>query len=221
MTKFGNGSPPGTVELLGAASAHHAMNHGRLHLVPSENGLSLAARVPHLMQAAVRYAFAASEAGSENWAWPGQQGLLAVERAAVARLGSQLSARYVNVKPVSGVSALTVALSALACQGDVVFNFAKCDGGHGSTRFIGARLGLAMQDLPFAPNTLTIDLDALSDWLRGAPPPALVYLDAFMCLFPVDLAGLRNVVGPETVIHYDASHTLGLIAGGGFQNPLA
>lgn len=48
-----------------------------------------------------------------------------------------------------------------------------------------------------------------------------MYLDAFMCLFPLDLTGLRDVVGPETVIHYDASHTLGLITGGAWQNPLA
>jgi glycine hydroxymethyltransferase len=42
-----------------------------------------------------------------------------------------------------------------------------------------------------------------------------------MCLFPLDLPGLREVVGPGAVIHYDASHTLGLIAGGAWQNPLA
>ncbi|MER6687341.1 PfkB family carbohydrate kinase [Streptomyces olivaceoviridis] len=37
----------------------------------------------------------------------------------------------------------------------------------------------------------------------------------------MDLQGLREIVGPETAIHYDASHTLGLIAGGAWQQPLA
>jgi glycine/serine hydroxymethyltransferase len=41
-----------------------------------------------------------------------------------------------------------------------------------------------------------------------------------MCLFPHDLAALRAAVGPETIIHYDGSHTLGLIAAGQFQDPL-
>lgn len=215
------GTLPGVAAALRAAGKHHAASRQRLHLVPSENGLSTAARIPHLMEAAVRYAFAAPEDGGENWAWPGRQDLLAVEQDAAARLGAQLGAAHVNAKAVSGVSALTVALSALAERGDLALNFAERDGGHGSTRFIGSRLGLRMGDLPFDPMTLTVDIDALNDQLGGGPRPALVYLDAFMCLFPVDLAGLREVVGPHTKIHYDASHTLGLIAGGQFQNPLA
>jgi glycine hydroxymethyltransferase len=202
-------------------AAHHETSRQRLHLVPSENRLSLAARVPHLMNAAIRYAFPGPEGGGENWAWPGRQDLIDIERAAAVALGGQVGARHVNLKPVSGVSALTVALSALARPGDAVFNLAERDGGHGSTRFIGTRLGLPMKDLPVDPATCTLDLDALAQRLHGGLRPELVYLDAFMCLFPMDLAGLRDVVGPETVIHYDASHTLGLIAGGAWQNPLA
>ncbi|MFJ2478181.1 hypothetical protein ACIOWI_35350 [Streptomyces sp. NPDC087659] len=202
-------------------ASHHEASRDRLHLVPSENGLSLAARLPHLTEAAVRYAFPGPDDGGENWAWPGRQDLVAVEQDTAMRLGTQLGAQYVNLKPVSGVSALTVALSALAVPGDAVFNWAERDGGHGSTRFIGARLGLAMKDLPFDPAACTLDLSRLTEALGDEPRPALVYLDAFMCLFPIDLGGLREAVGPETLIHYDASHTLGLIAGGQFQDPLA
>ncbi|MFJ4003829.1 hypothetical protein ACIPWL_10270 [Streptomyces sp. NPDC090023] len=211
--------PPDALAALRQAAAHHAAGRRRLHLVPSENQLSLAARLPHLMDAAVRYAFPAD--GGENWAWPGRQDLVDIEQAAAVRLGVQLGADFVNLKPVSGVSALTAALSALAKPWTVAYNLAERDGGHGSTRFIGTRLGLQMKDLPVDPATCTLDLDALARLLGTGPRPELVYLDAFMCLFPMDLAGLREIVGPETVIHYDASHTLGLIAGGAWQNPLA
>lgn len=214
-------TPPDALAVLRRVAAHHETGRQRLHLVPSENGLSLAARVPHLMEAAIRYAFPGPDGGGENWAWPGRQDLVDIERAAAVQLGTQVGAQHVNLKPVSGVSALTVALSALARPGDAVFNLAERDGGHGSTRFIGTRLGLLMKDLPVDPATCTLDLDALAQQLDGGTRPELVYLDAFMCLFPMDLAGLRGVVGPETVIHYDASHTLGLIAGGAWQNPLA
>lgn len=216
-----NRTPPDALAALRQAVAHHEAGRQRLHLVPSENGLSLAARVPHLMEAAVRYAFPGPEGGGENWAWPGRQDLVAVERSAAVRLGEQLGAEHVNLKPVSGVSALTVVLSALARPSDTVFNLAERDGGHGSTKFIGSRLGLRMKDLPVDPATCTLDLQTLAERLAAGPRPELVYLDAFMCLFPVDLVGLREVVGPDTVIHYDASHTLGLIAGGEWQNPLA
>ncbi|WP_051740775.1 MULTISPECIES: hypothetical protein [unclassified Kitasatospora] len=214
-------TPPAALAVLWQAAAHHEVDRHRLHLVPSENGLSLGARVPHLMEAAVRYAFPGPEGGGENWAWPGQQDLVGIERAVAGRLGEQLGAEFVNLKPTSGVSALTVALSALAGPGATAFNLAERDGGHGSTRFIGTRLGLRMKDLPVDPATCTLDLDALARRLGTGPRPELVYLDAFMCLFPMDLPGLREVVGPEAVIHYDASHTLGLIAGGAWQNPLA
>jgi glycine hydroxymethyltransferase len=214
-------TPPDALAVLRRVAAHHETGRQRLHLVPSENGLSLAARVPHLMEAAIRYAFPGPDGGADNWAWPGRQDLVGVERVAAVALGAQLGARHVNLKPVSGVTALTVALSALARPGETVFNLAERDGGHGSTRFIGTRLGLSMKDLPVDSATYTLDLDALAHRLGGGPRPELVYLDAFMCLFTVDLTGLRDVVGPETVIHYDASHTLGLIAGGAWQNPLA
>ena len=214
------GVPPKALAVLRQVTAHHRTNRQRLHLVASENGLSLAARVPHLMEAAIRYAFPGPDGGGENWAWPGRQGLIEMERAVAVQLGAQLGGRYVNLRPVSGMSALTVALSALARPGDTVFNLAERDGGHGSTRFIGTRLLLAMKDLPVDPVTCTLNLDVLAQQLGGGPRPKLVYLDAFMCLFPMDLTGLRDVVGPETIIHYDASHTLGLIAGGAWQNPL-
>ena len=213
-------TPPAALTALGQAAAHHRASRHLLHLVPSENGLSLAARLPHLMQAAVRYAFPGPD-GGENWAWPGRQGLVEIERATATRLGAQLGAAFVNLKPTSGISALTVALSALAGPGNTAFNIAERDGGHGSTRFIGNRLGLRMKDLPVNPETCTLDLDALAHQLGTGPRPELVYLDAFMCLFPVDLPGLREVVGPRAVIHYDASHTLGLIAGDVWQDPLA
>ncbi|MHC3392304.1 PLP-dependent aminotransferase family protein [Streptomyces lavendulocolor] len=212
--------PPDALAALRQASAHHAAGRLRLHLVPSENRLSLAARIPHLMDAAVRYAFPGPRDGGENWAWPGRQDLVAVEQAAAFRLGAQLGADFMNLKPVSGVSALTAALSALARPREVAYNLAERDGGHGSTRFIGTRLGLQMKNLPVDPATCTLDLDALDRLLGTGPRPELVYLDAFMCLFPMDLQGLREIVGPDTVIHYDASHTLGLIAGGAWQNPL-
>lgn len=212
--------PPDARAVLRQATVHHESGRGRVHLVPSENALSLAARVPHLMDAVVRYAFP-GPVNEENWAWPGRGALLDIERAAAVRLGRQLVARHVNLKPVSGVSALTVALSALTRPGDTVLNLAERDGGHGSTTFVGARFGARMVGLPVDPTSLTVDLDALAAQLGDGPRPRLVYLDAFMCLFPTDLPGLRQVVGPHTVIHYDASHTLGLIAGGAWRNPLA
>jgi glycine/serine hydroxymethyltransferase len=41
-----------------------------------------------------------------------------------------------------------------------------------------------------------------------------------MCLFPIDIAGIRRIVGDDVVIHFDGSHVMGLICGGQFQDPI-
>lgn len=210
---------PTTQGILRLLAAYHDESGARLHLVPSENQPSLAARVPFLTQALHRYSFGGSD--PENLAWPGNTPLARIEEAAEGGIRALFGAEHVNLKAISGVNCLTIALSALTTRGDRVMNIAEADGGHGSTRFIGTRLGLDVGALPFDRRRYEIDANRLAGLVRLAGrPPTLVYLDAFMCLFPYDLAALRAAVGPQTVIHYDASHTLGLIAGGQFQDPL-
>jgi glycine/serine hydroxymethyltransferase len=134
-----------------------------------------------------------------------------------------LGADHINLKPISGISAMTVAVSALSQAGCTVLNIGEADGGHGSTRFIVNQLGRHQQNLPFDPCRHSVDTDALRELVGSGvlKRPLLVYLDQFMCLFPHDLRAIRAAVGPDTVICYDGSHVLGLIAGGQFQNPLA
>ena len=198
----------------------HRDSTRRLHLIPSENTLSTTARLPFVSDLMYRYSFPAD---GPNWAWPGNDDLAAVERAAADGLRTLLGAAHVNLKPVSGLNAMTVAVSALSQPSGTVLSIAEADGGHGSTRFIAGQLGRRHHNLPFDPHRYAVDADALHEIAASGdlPGPLLVYLDQFMCLFPHDLAAIRAAVGPDTVICYDGSHVLGLIAGEQFQNPLA
>jgi glycine/serine hydroxymethyltransferase len=83
----------------------------RLHLIPSENTLSATARLPFVSDLMYRYSFPAD---GPTWAWPGNDDLAAVERAAADGLRTLLGAAHVNLKPVSGLNAMTVAVSALS-----------------------------------------------------------------------------------------------------------
>lgn len=191
----------------------------RLHLVASENQLPVPARAPYLTDALTRYCFGSAE--NTGWAWPGRDDLAELEIAAADAVGALLGGRFVNVKPVSGLSAMTVAVSALAARSATVFSLAEPDGGHGSTQFVSRRFGLDWQPLPIDPHTWGVDVEALTQRARRIGGPLLIYLDSLMALFPHDLTAIRAAVGERAVIHYDASHTLGLIAGGQFQQPLA
>ncbi|MFD6464129.1 hypothetical protein ACFWFG_39760, partial [Streptomyces roseolus] len=212
-----------TFDILDQLARYDVGNSHRLHLVASENPLDSDTRVPYMLAATMaRYAF--GEPGQQNWAWPGREPIIDLEAETAAAIGTLLGAQFVNLKPISGLSAMTVALSALAEHaGDnvTVVSLSEADGGHGSTAFVTRRFRLNWQQLPVQPRTRAIDLDALANLARGIRGPLVVYLDAFMARFPFDLTGIRAAVGESALIHYDGSHPLGLIAGGQFQNPLA
>ncbi|MBF6137775.1 hypothetical protein IU501_32920 [Nocardia otitidiscaviarum] len=212
-----------TFDILEQLARYEVGTSRRLHLIASENPLDSDTRVPYMLAGTLaRYAF--GEPGQPNWAWPGRETLIDLEADTAAALGALLGADHVNLRPTSGLSAMTVALSALAEHaGDraTVLSLAESDGGHGSTGFMARRFGLDWQRMPADPRTGVVDLDALARQARSARGPLVLYLDAFMARFPFDLTGIRGAVGDSALIHYDGSHPLGLIAGGRFQNPLA
>lgn len=196
----------------------HDESSQRINLVPSENQMSMASRISYLTDAYSRYSF--GDSATENDAWPGRRNLASIEEGLIADLGALYGATHANVRAVSGINCMAIALSAFSEPGGTVLSIGERDGGHGSTSFIGRRLGLDVRELPIDPATTSIDLEILDASLPPERSDLVVYLDQFMCLFPHDLIGLRAVVGQDAVIHYDGSHVLGLIAGGEFQDPL-
>jgi glycine hydroxymethyltransferase len=81
--------------------------------------------------------------------------------------------------------------------------------------------GLRVVDLPYSPDLLDVDPDALPEFVLRERPRLLV-VGGSVTLFPHDLAVLRaaaDSVGAHVL--YDASQCAGLIAAGLFQEPLA
>jgi glycine hydroxymethyltransferase len=198
--------------------SHIRLDAERLHMVPSENSMSLLGHLPYMTDVLYRYCFAAE--GGENWAWPGQAHIAEIERDLIAELGGLYGARYVNVKPISGLNCMTTVLAAMPSDDMTLFTIGEADGGHAATRYIAGRFGFRTVDIPFDSTSYSVDPEALADRARGIPGPKAAYLDQFMCLFPQDLAGIRGALGSEAWVHYDGSHVMGLIAGGQFQDPL-
>ncbi|GLL02138.1 hypothetical protein [Dactylosporangium matsuzakiense] len=213
----GTARPPDVGEIVSLVAEFHRSSSQRLHLVPSENSMGLAARMPFLTDALFRYCFATD---GENTAWPGNLVLADIEQAARTGLGELFAAQHVNIKSISGLNCMAVAVSSLAEPGGALLSIPEPDGGHAATRFMAERLGLRHHGLPYDRRSFGMDVERLADLCRGLSGPKLIYLDQFMCLFPHDLAAIRDAVGPDTLIHYDGSHVMGLIAGDQFQDPL-
>jgi glycine hydroxymethyltransferase len=110
-------------------------------------------------------------------------------------------------------------MSSLTKRGDNIFHVPDNCGGHFASEPICAREGIELVDIPYDMQNGMIDIDALSR-LYKEKQPSFLFLDASMIIFPYPLAEIREAVGEDAIIAYDASHVMGLIGGKQFQDPL-
>jgi glycine/serine hydroxymethyltransferase len=202
------------LDILGRVDAFDALAGRRLSLIASENWLSARARAVYSSDVINRYSFPGS-----GGAWPGRALLEMIEEETIAAAKRIFRCAYANVRPISGLQCMTVTLSTFSEPGQTVLSLDPKDGGHGVTGQVARRLGADWRTLPYDAASMTWDKESLSR-LANTTKPTLIYLDQYMCLLPLDVRRLREIFGPEPIIHFDASHTLGLIAGGQFQDPL-
>lgn len=202
---------------------HHQMSAATtLGLVPSESVFSAVSKVPFLLDCYHRYFFN-SQLSDSHWHFRGAQDLASIEvDVAIPLLAELCGAKHVNLRPLSGLHAMLIAISGLTQPGDRIFCLDPAIGGHYATVDNARRLGLNV-GLIRGKDPLTVDLERLADDCRREKP-ALVYIDQSHGLFPFDVASIAATVkgaAPGCLIHVDASHWLGLIFGGVTPNPLA
>lgn len=218
----GADAPIGIEEALSLIVAHEQQAARSLNMIPSENMLPPLARLPLLSDLYSRYFFNdAQDPG--DWRFPAARDAADLETRLTIPLLQQLArASHVNVRPLSGLSAMTLVLAALGGPpGSPVALLDPGLGGHYATATLAARLGLRPA-LVTGPSPHVADLDQVGDVLRRYRPP-LLYLDQSHGLAPFDLAAIVNVArqtSPETRVHADVSHWMGLTLGGALPNPL-
>jgi glycine hydroxymethyltransferase len=150
-------------------------------------------------------------------------GLTAVsdlEACATAVAKRLFAAEAVEFRPLSGVHAMMCSLLALTDPGDVVYSIDPLNGGHFATRHLLQRMGRPSQYLPWDEDNWTIDVNALRTEVTKTNQKTAIFLDHGTPLFPLPITELKDALGKTSLVVYDASHTLGLMAGGHFQCPL-
>ncbi|RST18347.1 hypothetical protein E2C00_31365 [Streptomyces sp. WAC05374] len=203
-------------------SENEASARRTLSMVPSETSMSGLAKLPMLLDPYHRYFFNESD-DPDRWHFRGAQRLRDLEMELTVPLLKELGkASYASVRPLSGLNGMTLVLGALGGEpGSTVVTVAPENGGHFATPSVAARLGLRVEYLRGA-DPHSLDLRHAAQML-GRVRPSLVYVDQSHCLFPLDVKALVDTVravSPETLVHVDASHWLGLVLGGAFANPL-
>ena len=195
-----------------------------INLVPSETRLSPLAQLPLHTDFYNRYFF--NEALSDDyWQFRGAESVAHLEgRLAKDHLSKLANAAYVNVRPVSGMSAMVLAISAMMpekrSQSGILLSIDPNTGGHYATASVAERLGY--KNKLVRAHSGRVDITELERALR-AEPVDLIYLDIQNSLTHANVRDVSLLIArhsPMTLFHVDSSHTLGLILGGVLPNPL-
>ena len=141
-----------------------------------------------------------------------------IEHSAVEICRRMFGAEYVEFRCLSGIHAMQTTIVSLTRPGDKIMHVSTKDGGHFLTQQVCKLFGRSVCDFVFDRSTYAIDLQ-LTREVFERERPTLLYIDAMNYLFPFPVSEIRQLVGNIPIV-YDASHTLGLIAGAQFQDPL-
>ncbi len=189
---------------------HEALRAAGLNLVASENRPSSRVRAALASDLAGRY-------HSGHYGGGGVAEEIVRETEGLAR--RLFRARHAIVTPLSGNLCDLAALLAFTSPGDAVAMLPFTSGGYPLAL---ERLERRRVSLPVHPGTLDIDVEASARLLRDEEAKLLI-LGASFFPFPQPVRELSQALeeaGHGGTCVYDASHVLGLIACGEFQDPL-
>jgi len=196
-----------------------------INLLPSENVTSPQVRALLSSDFGHRYTLPVNTEYAGEFLENGYRGTrittdieIAAEKVACEVFG----ARHACVQPLSGHIAAMITIVSVTKRGDGMCSIHVENGGYDGygQPYIPDILGLRASHLPFDVDKHNIDTIRAGELIRKKKPK-LVILGASFIPFPYDMGPIRDACGEAgSVLSYDGSHVLGLIAGGIFQRPL-
>ncbi len=195
------------------------------NLLPSENALSPTARRYLGSDLAGRYTLPIEtriDGETIDNSYTGTRYTDRIEALANAAAARLFRARHATTRPLSGhVAALSVLAPLLPPRSRLLAIPPEQGGYDGyAPGFVPALLGHTVRPLPADGPGFRVDAEAASREIVRERPQAVVLGQSFF-LFPYPLAAIAEAAhSVGALVLYDASHVLGLIAGGEFQDPL-
>ena len=142
-----------------------------------------------------------------------------LEQFALESANSMFSAGFTNFLPLSGMHAVLSVLLMMTKVNSKICIFPPSSLGHHATASVIESIGRKVIYIPWSERDLNIDLEKFIKTFKKEKPD-VIFLDLGTAFYPLPIREIREVVGKNTLIIYDGSHVLGLIAGQRFQNPL-
>lgn len=133
--------------------------------------------------------------------------------------GQLFSAQYADARTLTGMNSITTLLMSLTNIGDKIAVSSVDCGGHASIPDICMRLGLRLLELPYNYEELDFDYEGINELININKDIKLILICISDVVNPFDIS---KIINPRNIpIVYDATQTLGLIAGNVIDNPLA
>jgi glycine hydroxymethyltransferase len=215
-----NWTPAGIAALV---DEHEAWRAQCMNLIASENALSPAVRGQLATDLVQRYGNYAGR-DLDNRRYRGSRYVNEIEVALTDIVRDLFGASEVELRAISGHVAGLCVIMALCRPGDTVVELDGTSGGHrlAAKAAESPLIDLNIVPLPFRGEDYCVDAQATCE-LIVATQPRLVILGSSNFLFPDPIREIAACLkdAPKTVLAYDASHVMGLIACGEFQAPLA
>ncbi len=204
-------------------SGHNQWRSLTLNLIASENVHSPLVRAALDSDLASRYAsYQNRDLASRKYC--GGKFVVEIEEIVYDQVLRLFRTNHAELRPISGHMAGVAVIAALCGAGDVILELGRDGGGHRqATRQNSANLvPLDIDYIPFDGNRYNIDLKATKELVCRRKPRAIV-LGSSSFLFPHPVREIKDIlleVSPRTLLIYDASHVMGFLAVGEFQDPL-
>jgi glycine hydroxymethyltransferase len=213
-----------TTTVLSHLAAHEAWRKTTLNLIASENLISPAVRRALDNDLVGRYTdYVGRDLDARRYR--GNQHVAALEKQAEALAKQLFACSEVELRALSGHIAGACVILGLCEAGDTVLEVGATGGSHRMAAKFAERspVQLKVGFLPFDEARWNVDLPGALAMIEAVRPKMVILgSSAFMFPHPVrEIADALHAVVPDGILAYDASHVLGLIAGGRFQAPLA
>ena len=203
---------------------HESWRAGCINLIPSENVMSHRARSLLASDMGHRYTLPGikeMDGRTVENAYRGTRYLDEVESLAADLACEVYGCEYACVRPLSGHVSAMIALNAFCKRGDLILAVEFAKGGYPGydTDEMAGLMGLGVEYLPYDDLNGDLDYDSTAELIKRTRPRATI-IGASKMLFPPaieKITGACEEAGSDLL--YDASHVLGLLAGGRFGSP--
>lgn len=219
-----------TAKLVGASRNHEKYRNSEcINMIASEGLKSPAVREMQALTSDLEGRYAEGENDSQGHVkkryYQGQKYMSIIEDCATDLMKQLFKCDWADVRIVSGTHANLATfkgLSMAAKNRKMVVTPLSCGAhiSHDYTGLSGNVLGLENTNHVYDIDEFNIDVDRSIEVIRTAKP-GIVTFGGSLFLFPHPIKQLKAVCDEVgAYVAYDASHVLGLIAGGVFQDPL-